>query len=130
MLKFSLRRNSLISVDMGLMCSCTARYFKVTSSFNSLTCCRNFRISSFSFFSAFLFSRGLSLKVHMALIEFSCFLYQSFATLHDLSDYQDKRRLAAFHLHLRGPALTWFNSLSEESRENWVNVKILMFWFI
>ena len=51
--------------------------------------------------------------------------FESFATLHDLSDYQDKRRLAAFHLHLRGPALTWFNSLSEESRENWVNVKIL-----
>ena len=51
--------------------------------------------------------------------------FESFATLHDLSDYQDKRRLAAFHLHLRGPALTWFNSLSEEIRENWVNVKIL-----
>ena len=51
--------------------------------------------------------------------------FESFATLHDLSNYQDKGMLAAFHLHLRGPALTWFNSLSEESRANWVSVKIL-----
>jgi hypothetical protein len=50
-------------------------FLAVTSSFNSLTCCRNFRISSFSFFSVFLFSRGLSLKVYMALIESLCFLY-------------------------------------------------------
>jgi hypothetical protein len=37
-------------------------FLAVTSSFNFLTCCRNFRISSFSFFSAFLFSRGLSYR--------------------------------------------------------------------
>ena len=48
-----------------------------------------------------------------------------FAALHDLSDYQDKRILAAFHLHLRGPAVTCYNSLSEENRSNWVSVKIL-----
>lgn len=51
--------------------------------------------------------------------------FESFATLHDLGDEEGKRMLAAFHLHLRGPALTWFNSLTEESRSNWEYVKIL-----
>jgi len=50
---------------------------------------------------------------------------ESFATLDDLSDYQDRRMLATFHLHLRGPAVTCCNSLTEENRSNWVSVKIL-----
>ena len=50
--------------------------------------------------------------------------FESFATLHDLSDFSD-RKLAAFHLHLRGPALTWYNSLSEESRNSWQSVRVL-----
>ncbi|CAC5358751.1 unnamed protein product [Mytilus coruscus] len=33
--------------------------------------------------------------------------------------------LAAFHLHLKGPALTWYNSLSDESKSDWKSVRIL-----
>jgi hypothetical protein len=33
--------------------------------------------------------------------------------------------LAAFHLHLRGSAVTCYDSLTEENRSNWVSVKIL-----
>ena len=39
--------------------------------------------------------------------------YESFATLHEL-DEDDTRKLAAFHLHLQGPALTWYNGLSSD----------------
>jgi hypothetical protein len=49
--------------------------------------------------------------------------FESFTTLHDLSDYQDKRMLVAYHLHLRGPALIWFNSLSEKRTANFRNVE-------
>ncbi|CAC5423038.1 unnamed protein product [Mytilus coruscus] len=40
--------------------------------------------------------------------------FESYALLHELPE-TDKRRIAAFHLHLKGPALTWYNSLSDES---------------
>lgn len=33
-----------------------------------------------------------------------------------MNDYdQDVRKVAAFHLHLRGPAVSWFNSLTDKS---------------
>ncbi|CAC5399987.1 unnamed protein product [Mytilus coruscus] len=50
--------------------------------------------------------------------------FESYALLHDLAE-QDKRRIAAFHLHLKGPALTWFNSLSDESKQSWQNIYVL-----
>ena len=49
--------------------------------------------------------------------------YESYALLHDLES--DKRRIAAFHLHLKGPTLTWFNSLSEESKSSWSTMCVL-----
>ncbi|VDI53537.1 Hypothetical predicted protein [Mytilus galloprovincialis] len=53
--------------------------------------------------------------------------FESFSTLHGLSEFNltDKRMLAAFHLHLKGPALTWYNSLSDESKSDWKSVRIL-----
>ena len=50
--------------------------------------------------------------------------FESYALLHDLPDY-DKRKIAAFHLHLKGPALTWFNTLNSTSRKSWTHIKVL-----
>lgn len=36
-----------------------------------------------------------------------------------------ERRLPQFNLHLRGPALVWFNSLSETAQRQWSSVAIL-----
>ena len=47
--------------------------------------------------------------------------FESYALLHDISDF-DKRKIAAFHLHLKGPALTWFNTLSTTSRKSWTHL--------
>jgi hypothetical protein len=40
--------------------------------------------------------------------------FESFAILYELDDDDgdDSRKLAAFHLHLQGPALTWSNGLA------------------
>jgi hypothetical protein len=35
--------------------------------------------------------------------------FESYATLHYIKLCEDSRKIAAFHLHLSGPALTWFN---------------------
>ena len=38
--------------------------------------------------------------------------FESFAKLNELNDRDEEpRKLAAFHLHLQGPALTWYNGL-------------------
>lgn len=50
--------------------------------------------------------------------------FESYVTLYDLNS-SDKRRIAAFHLHLKGPALTWFNSLSAEAKSTWSTIVIL-----
>ena len=50
--------------------------------------------------------------------------FKSYALLHDLTDYNGKK-VAGFHLHLKGPALTWFNNLSEDSKRSWVDIEIL-----
>ncbi|CAC5382041.1 unnamed protein product [Mytilus coruscus] len=44
--------------------------------------------------------------------------FESFTTLHGLSEFNlaDKRMLTAFHLHLKGPALTWI--VQNKSRDN------------
>lgn len=48
--------------------------------------------------------------------------FESFATLHELEDDEDdNRKIAAFHLHLQGPALSWFLSLSDDL--DWDTVK-------
>ncbi len=44
--------------------------------------------------------------------------FESFADLHGLGTF-DKRRLAAFHLHLKGPALTWYDSLEDQDKSSW-----------
>ena len=40
--------------------------------------------------------------------------FESFATLHELDEDDEARKLAAFHLHLQGPALAWYNDLNPE----------------
>ncbi|CAG2248036.1 unnamed protein product [Mytilus edulis] len=45
--------------------------------------------------------------------------FESYATLHKISPLDDNRIIAALHLHLTGPALTWFNSLSSENKASW-----------
>ena len=48
--------------------------------------------------------------------------FESFVTLHELDQEDDDSKiLAAFHLHLQGPALTWHNGLT--SGLNWNAVK-------
>lgn len=41
--------------------------------------------------------------------------FRSFCTL----QIDDKRIIAAFHLHLRGPALVWFSTLNESNKVLW-----------
>ncbi|CAG2218656.1 unnamed protein product [Mytilus edulis] len=43
--------------------------------------------------------------------------FESYSTLYDLLD--SKRKIAAFHLHLKGPALTWFNNVSKTTKSDW-----------
>lgn len=43
--------------------------------------------------------------------------FRLFCTLQNLID--DKRIIAAFHLHLRGPALIWFITLNESNKVLW-----------
>ncbi|CAC5377308.1 unnamed protein product [Mytilus coruscus] len=50
--------------------------------------------------------------------------FESYALLRELPE-TDKRRIAAFHLHLKGPALTWYNSLSDESKSSWITICVL-----
>ncbi|CAC5382310.1 unnamed protein product [Mytilus coruscus] len=45
--------------------------------------------------------------------------------LHDLRDFDGKKK-PPFHLHLKGPALTWFNTLSERSKESWNAIEVLL----
>ena len=45
--------------------------------------------------------------------------FESYATLHDLDE--DGKKEAAFHLHLQGPALTWFNTV--DSNSSWENLR-------
>lgn len=45
--------------------------------------------------------------------------FQSYATLHNILDSEPARKIAAFHLHLTGPAVTWFNSLSSAHKTSW-----------
>ena len=50
--------------------------------------------------------------------------FMSYALLHDLHDY-DGKKVAAFHLHLKGPALAWFDALSDLSKRKWKSVQVL-----
>lgn len=45
--------------------------------------------------------------------------FESFATLHNIFPQEHPRRIAALHLHLTGPAVTWFNSLAPYKKESW-----------
>lgn len=45
--------------------------------------------------------------------------FESYATLYDLDE--DGKKEAAFHLHLQGPALTWFNTV--DSNSSWKNLR-------
>ena len=40
--------------------------------------------------------------------------FQSYSTFLNLNS-DDNRKIAAFHLHLQGPALVWFNSINDDS---------------
>ena len=46
----------------------------------------------------------------------------SYLTLHSLKG-DDARIIAAFQLHLEGPALTWFNNLPPSENRTWATVK-------
>jgi hypothetical protein len=50
--------------------------------------------------------------------------FESYSILNELH-LSDKRRIAAFHLHLRGPALSWFSALSDESKRSWDTIVVL-----
>lgn len=43
----------------------------------------------------------------------------SYATLHNIFQFDDQRKIAAFYLHLTGPALPWFNALTSTSKVTW-----------
>ena len=45
--------------------------------------------------------------------------FESFATLHNILPQEHQRKIAALHLHLTGPAVTWFNSLTANQKESW-----------
>ena len=49
--------------------------------------------------------------------------FESYSVLHQLAGpANDARKVAAFHLHLAGPALTWFNALPPDQKNNWDQV--------
>lgn len=43
--------------------------------------------------------------------------FNSYCTFNGIND--DARRIAAFHLHLEGPALVWYNTLSDFQKVTW-----------
>lgn len=45
--------------------------------------------------------------------------FESYAILHNIQPEEHPRQIAAFHLHLSGPALTWFNKLSSDDKKSW-----------
>ena len=47
--------------------------------------------------------------------------FESFCLLHGLTDDSPKK-LAALHLHLTGPALTWYTALPDTTKATWANV--------
>ena len=47
--------------------------------------------------------------------------FESFCTYQNLNS--DDRKVAAFHLHLSGPALIWFNALEVETKLTWFALK-------
>ncbi|CAG2192330.1 unnamed protein product [Mytilus edulis] len=49
--------------------------------------------------------------------------FESYSTLYDLLD--SKRKIAAFHLHLKGSALTWFNNVSKTTKSDWTLLSAL-----
>ncbi|CAC5405968.1 unnamed protein product [Mytilus coruscus] len=49
--------------------------------------------------------------------------FESDSTLYDLQDH--KRKIAAFHLHLKGPALTWFIDVKRASNSDWTVLSAL-----
>lgn len=49
--------------------------------------------------------------------------FESYAVLHNILSGEDARKIAAFHLHLCGPARTWFNSLVSTSKNTWETFK-------
>ncbi len=51
--------------------------------------------------------------------------FNSYVTLHNIQSNTDGRKVAAFHLHLKGPAKVWFNTLglSPVTRKSWVFVQ-------
>ena len=46
--------------------------------------------------------------------------FESYCTFNGLHD--DDRRVAAFHLHLKGPALVWFSALDLKVKQTWLGV--------
>lgn len=48
--------------------------------------------------------------------------FESYVVLNDLTG---RRRIAAFHLHLKGPALSWYSTLSDESKASWDVIVVL-----
>ena len=48
-------------------------------------------------------------------------LSRTLLTLHNI-DAQSPRKVAAFHLHLMGPALQWYNGLEPAVQSSWANL--------
>ena len=45
--------------------------------------------------------------------------FESYAVLHNILPEEHARKIAAFHLHLCGPAVTWFNKISIDHKKSW-----------
>jgi hypothetical protein len=73
----------------------------------------------------------ISDKVHATLKTFSGFSSETgknfMLNFESLFIYQnltsDDRKIAAYHLHLSGPALIWFNAMQTETKRTWVALK-------
>lgn len=52
--------------------------------------------------------------------------FTSYSTVLNLEgEANDARKVAAFHLHLSGPARTWYNTLEEEDKDTWEHLEVV-----
>lgn len=76
------------------------------------------------------FSNGTTSVPKVSLSKFNGYSYEdgktflteftSYCTFNSIFD--DARRIAAFHLHLEGPAKIWYNSLDANIKRSWINL--------
>jgi len=77
------------------------------------------------------FNQGLTSSPKVTLHKFSGYSQEdpdkflteldSYCTFNNIFD--DTRKLAAFHLHLQGPSLVWYNTVDKFYKASWVNLE-------